>query len=289
MIINNDVPPVPEKDSSFKPAESDIIVNRVSIDEPPPYDAGQVHMSSEPVAGTSAYPPAALSNPPVPMRSTSAVQTASSRHVNFISLFSRHNLISGTFFVDPMLPATFQRQNSKDDSKPGEPEANAGFKTQHNAIKVEVAVVGPPAPTDLQGQTNKTCGRIVASSEHGSVTVNLFELHESRSVDLDVSSTHGKVVVLLPPIFHGTICLRQKHGSTSFLPALATRMREVRATDGERWIIVDGADPVAVQHQQDNGTDRCIISAVHGKVTIGLSGLDEVPIGWLSKLVSGYL
>ncbi|KAH9945750.1 hypothetical protein B0H21DRAFT_883742 [Amylocystis lapponica] len=309
MIFGKEeVTPVPDKAKNSM-YTSDIIVNRfINSDEPPPYDVSQSYMPSQPVAASgdeSGSTSAPASHPPMPVRSTSVLQPTSVQRVNGISLFSRHNPISGTFLVDPLLPPSplIERKHAKNmghDSgsrwfaRGRTHELNAAFRTRHSTIKLNLAVVGSPVSSELHDKTNRMRGRIMASSRHGNISVNLSELHVSRSVDLDVSMCSGSIVLFLPPTFNGTVCLLQRRGTANFLPEFAARANLARATDREKLMVLESAEVPDGQHRsQDDDADCCIISTRRGKVTIGLSGLDALPVpidgGGLLKLLNTYV
>ncbi|KAH9941993.1 hypothetical protein B0H21DRAFT_538944 [Amylocystis lapponica] len=327
MIIGKDEGPlVPEKDI-YSNVNPDIVVNRAGTsDEPPPYEAGRAYMSNRPATTPAARPRPTLAPPRHPLasaRSTSVFQSGTTQRVNDISLFSRDSPISGMYLVDPLLPTpalvsgfasarklknerrerSVERKHAKNMGHESRsrwfgraraPIVNAAFRTRQSAITLEVAVVGSPVLTEPQGQTSKMRGRVMASSRHGNISVNLFELHHSRNVDLDVSTRSGNIVVLLPLNFNGTVCVRQRNGGANLLPQFAARMRLVRATDREKLMVLDGGDLADAQNQnQADSSDHCVIGTRHGKVMIGLSGLDVVPRpvsgGGLLKLIGDYV
>jgi len=282
-------------------------VNRAIMpDDPPPYEPSKP--SGPASSGSSDAQPESSSATPRPPfgrgRTSSSFQPADVQRVNHISLFSKHTPISGTFLVDPLIPVTplatsfssisqrkiekrersVERQHAKNMntnsgrwfSRGRTPEVNAAFRTRHAAINLELAVVGSTT-FEMQGPAHKMRARIMASSRHGKIMVNLFDLHDSRCVDLDISTRHGNIIVMLPQTFNGTICLRQRHGGTHFLPAFAARKSLVRATDREALLVLGGGEGTV----QGDGIDRCVIGSRGGRVTIGISGLDvyEGPVG----------
>ena len=107
------------------------------------------------------------------------------------------------------------------------------------------------------------------------------EIQASRCVDLDVSTRHGNITVFLPPSFNGTIAFRTRRGlkGVSFLPHFAARARVVRGND--RGMLVSlcptpTAEDIAKAAQPPQaGDDYCVIGTRHGKVVIGIYGLDS--------------
>ncbi|KAH9930215.1 uncharacterized protein B0H18DRAFT_993783 [Fomitopsis serialis] len=281
MIIDN---MGPEK-------KQDVVNHHVQneiMDEPPPYD------------GPSAGFRAAQASTSRPISTSAPVyQPIQQQCVNHLSLFSRHDAILGTYLVDPRLPAAIgvnsgyrgRRSRSVDKaharnvrhafgSVPGggddsdhsdtakwrrrssrKPEVNAAFRTRHGPIKVNVGIANSALMTasSVDGQ-RKARGRVMLSSRHGRIHVNLTEIQLGRSADLDVSTRHGNITVFLPPSFDGSVAFRSRRGASgiTFLPHFASRARVVRGSDREMLA----------------GDDYCVIGTRHGKVVIGIYGLD---------------
>ncbi len=130
------------------------------------------------------------------------------------------------------------------------------------------------------------------------------EVKPSCSLDLHVESRHGRIHILLPPTFDGPLVIHARTlGAVTFLPHLTARTRTLRATDRETVILVaspltspssSSSSSYSAQAQaQAQGTakkgnaaakqlselagadsDRCLVRTRHGRITIGISGLD---------------
>ncbi|KAI0640735.1 hypothetical protein C8Q79DRAFT_1014974 [Trametes meyenii] len=289
MIIAN--PDQPEKVVSQMPPSvppKDAASGSKRIDElppPPPYS---------PAAGPSRTPPAParLSGP---QRSQNSIfRPENPQTVNHFEVFSKHNPIAGTYLVDPLLssPAmTPQKKSRKRRNKvwgkgSGPSEINASFRTRHGAISLNLAIVAESERAPTEGPYKVPAG-ILVSSKHGRINMNLaslerFEVQPSRSIDLHVESTHGKIVILVPPTFDGPLMFQCRGSPVSFLPAFAARTRTLRATDRETLVMCSAPDspeyPKPLNTNpggQDNG-DRVLVRTRHGRVVVGISGLDRV-------------
>lgn len=137
---------------------------------------------------------------------------------------------------------------------------------------MDIAVVGPPMVHGMEKNAASARARITAYSRDGKVSVNLFELHESRHVDLDVSTRDSTIAVMLPPTFQGTLHLHQRHGNVKLLPAFNARTNVIRKHDRDVFMVVGNANA----NSADESIDRCFIGTRDGKVTIGLSGVDGI-------------
>ncbi|KAI0923506.1 hypothetical protein AcW1_006444 [Taiwanofungus camphoratus] len=120
----------------------------------------------------------------------------------------------------------------------------------------------------------------MASSRHGNVSINLFEIGADRCVDVDVSTRRGNIIVL--PAFDGTVAFRTRRGRSGFklLPAFAQRARITRISGRKTLIALSSSN--LDRHDfstspQDKGDDYCVVSTRRGHITIGLSGVDQVP------------
>ncbi|EPT02941.1 hypothetical protein FOMPIDRAFT_1022586 [Fomitopsis schrenkii] len=301
MIINDSVPDKKQHLSSLH-AEND--------DEPPPYDGPSANYSAAltaqagPVRGSES---AAVPN----------FQPTEQQCVNGVSLFSRHDAICGTYLVDPRIPTTginsscrgkFERSVEKAHAKnvrrafgsvPEDEsdasnnadkcrrrsrrpaEVNASFRTRHGPIKVNVGVINSATHAASPSDGRKARGRVMLSSRHGRIGVNMTEIQAGRCADLDVSTRHGNIMVFLPPTFNGSIAVRTRRGpnGVAYMPNFATRARLVRRSDREMLINLSPtpspADLVKSAQASQKGDDYCVISTRHGKVAIGIYGLDS--------------
>ncbi|KAI0676127.1 hypothetical protein C8Q78DRAFT_1104596 [Trametes maxima] len=273
-------PSVPPKDAA---RADDVCWKRIDeLPPPPPYSAA---------AGPSraAPPPAPPLGPP--QRSQSSIfRPENPQTVNHFEVFSRHNPIAGTYLVDPLLPSptvTTQKRSRRKRNKAwgkgsGPSEINASFRTRHGPISLDVAIVAESQRAPTEGPYRVPAG-ILVSSKHGRINMNLFEVQPSRSIDLHVESTHGKIVILLPPTFDGPLMFQCRSSSpVSFLPAFAARTRTLRATDRETLVMCSA--PESPEHPKPLNTspvgqeegDRVLVRTRHGRVIVGISGLDRV-------------
>ncbi|KAI0351354.1 hypothetical protein OH77DRAFT_1429903 [Trametes cingulata] len=261
----------------------------------PPKDPAGPQPTAEPLPPPPPYSPstAGPSSAPQAQRSTSSVlQPQTAQTVNHFEIFSKHNAISGTYLIDPLLstPAVSsnnlrklrKKRNKAWGKGTGPAEINASFGTRHGAINLDLAVVedsGRPLSPDLQ----KVPACVLVSTRHGRINVNLFEVQPGRSIDLQVESRHGRIVLFLPPTFAGPLMFQTRNANAvNFLPAFAARARTLRATDRETLVVctAPGADqeqpkPAPAQFDQEGG-DRVLVRTRHGRITVGISGLDKV-------------
>ncbi|KAI0630637.1 hypothetical protein C8Q77DRAFT_1063042 [Trametes polyzona] len=255
---------------------------------PPPYSPPA---SSTSAAGPSSFRPA----PPPVQRTTSTIfQPQNAQTVNHFELFSKHTAISGTYLVDPLLPIPGQgssrklRRSKKSKRAWGKEaqaaQVNACFRTRHGALNLDVAVVADPSRAAPLAEGQKIPACVVVESRHGRVNVNLSEVQPGRSIDLQVESCHGKIVLLLPPTFDGPIKFNTRNpGAISFLPAFAARTRTLRASDRETLVICTAPDDPARPKPPATATptaqatgDRALVCTKHGRIIVGVSGIDRV-------------
>lgn len=90
----------------------------------------------------------------------------------------------------------------------------------------------------------------------------------------------GNIVVLLPPTFHGPVAFRTRSGRSNiiFLPAFAERARTLRGSDRETFVHLSPSAANAEISANSQGDDYCLISTRHGKIIVGLSGIDQKPV-----------
>ncbi|KAI0331690.1 hypothetical protein GY45DRAFT_601051 [Cubamyces sp. BRFM 1775] len=264
---------------------------------PPPYSPSTGPATSSATSNTLAQP----------QRSPSSIlspQTAQT--VNHFEMFSNHNPISGTFLVDPTMPRPgitvdglrkLRKKSAKAWGKSSRPDdIHASFRTRHGHMDLDLAAVtrseGPAASTSA-GDKVPTC--IAVSSQHGRINVNLFEIQPGRSVDLNIESQHGKIVLLLPPSYDGPLMFQTRSiNSITLLPEFAARARTLRATDRETLIVCGPSSSEGPVLKTDTKIgDRALVRTQHGRIIVGISGVDKVeeaaPRGGLFQKLGGKL
>ncbi|OBZ73715.1 hypothetical protein A0H81_06431 [Grifola frondosa] len=254
-----------------KPKGVDEQQSKAAESSPPPY-------SPNANASTSAGPPPT----PGPL---SPFQPQTPQRVNRFFLFSRHGSLSGTYLIDPTLPRSSLppallshsglKKFRKLERSAEKEKLNAAFRTRHGAISLDLGVVDAEQP-----RAEKERVRILVSTRHGHINVNLFGKQEDGSVDLDVSSRDGHIVLFIPPTFNGPIAFNTRRaGAVNFLPAFAQRASVVRASDRETLVffrpVANGAD-TASKSTPAEGDDCCVVSSRSGRVTMGVSGVDRM-------------
>ncbi|KAF7795012.1 hypothetical protein EIP86_006156 [Pleurotus ostreatoroseus] len=145
--------PADEKVAEARP-EPEAVPER---EQPPPYAEGSRHPSVS-AAGTV----------PGCSRENSVFQPSIQQHVNYVSLYSKHNAISGTYIIDPELPGhleTISQKLKKVAMMRNNITPNASFETRHGAISLNLATAGG---TDIPNKTY-----VQVASRHGRVNVNL--------------------------------------------------------------------------------------------------------------------
>lgn len=104
-------------------------------------------------------------------------------------------------------------------------------------------------------------------------------------MDLDLSTRDGNITVFLPSTFCGAVGIRTRRGPSGvqLLPAFAERARVVRGSDREMLLVlpssslVPSSSTATTAANAQEGDDYCIIGTRSGRITIGLSGLDQAP------------
>ncbi|KAI0754270.1 hypothetical protein C8Q80DRAFT_1265932 [Daedaleopsis nitida] len=255
-------PPVPAK----------IDDSRYNYHQLPPSDAPPPYTPLSNVPSTHPQTPASVFRPTI--RQT----------VNHFELSSTHDTVSGTFFIDPLLPPIVTdttRPNIRGPDKGwGESRENAdvhaSFRTRHGAILLDLEVVaqdphaGPSRPED------KTPARVFVSSQHGKIHVDVHNVYPTRSLNLHVENVHGKTVIFLPPTFDGLLVFSTRHSNAvHFLPGFAARTRTLRASDRETVVRCFSPSPHRPMTQTaEDREDHCFVSTQHGKIIVGISGSD---------------
>ncbi|KAI0653014.1 hypothetical protein C8Q70DRAFT_1059704 [Cubamyces menziesii] len=276
-------------------AEQGTSEDKNALPVPPKHPSAGQLLSAErlpppPPYSLSANPAGASSNSAQPQRTASSILTPqTAQTVNHFEMFSKHNPISGTFLVDPTMPTPgitvdglrkLRKKSAKAWGKSSRPDdIHASFRTRHGPINLDLAAIarseGPAASTSA-GDKIPTC--IAVSSQHGRININLFEIQPGRSVDLDVETQHGKIVLLLPPSYDGPLMFQTRTiNSITLLPEFAARARTLRATDRETLLLCGPSSDEASVIKPDGKTqDRALVRTQHGRIIVGISGVDKV-------------
>lgn len=67
-------------------------------------------------------------------------------------------------------------------------EVNAAFRTRHGAIKINVSIVNSALQAASSSDARKAHGRVMLSSRHGRIGVNLVSLFVHRVFDRSIDS-----------------------------------------------------------------------------------------------------
>lgn len=82
----------------------------------------------------------------------------------------------------------------------------------------------------------------------------------------------------MPPNFQGALKLHSRHGSVKFLPAFAQRARVINADDEGALVLFGDGDLSSLVEPTSDGVDYCSVESRHGRLTIGVSGVDQVAV-----------
>ena len=84
------------------------------------------------------------------------------------------------------------------------------------------------------------------------------------------------ISLFVPPNFNGALHLRSRCGNMKFLPAFAQRARLVTADDEGAFVLFGDGDLSSICEPTSDGLDYCSLSSRHGRLTIGVSGVDQL-------------
>ncbi|KAL0953822.1 hypothetical protein HGRIS_005002 [Hohenbuehelia grisea] len=254
------------------------IMYRDSVLPPPPYDPS---LPALPAAGTDNVDvntafyqlpgPSSFSvRTPAPPSETSApstaVQSEESLHgthpevptVNHIHKSLASTAITGTYFIDPCLPASVPEEKRS--------KLDASFRCRTGRIALNLATVCP--------HTDHAKARVAVQTQTSAIIVSLLEMPIVQNISLDLTSKSGDISLLVPRSFCGVIQLRTSKGSVEFLPALAATMRVLKETDEEILILLGNSKTISAS----SGADFCHLASRMGKLTVGLKGEDKVQL-----------
>jgi len=242
-------------------------------DLPPPYvgrDGPSASTSTRPGSGP---PPRAE-----PPRGNSYLQSVAQQEVNHLYLQSKNVAISGSYILNSELsgveaPGQCRKKAALDRRyrklfSVGPPQTpTASIQTRHGSITLNLATAGQ---TDALNKAH-----VQVSSRHGKVHVNIYSLQENKHICLEVSTRHGAIVLFVPPTFAGSLRLRTRRGNIKFLPEFERWARLVNASDNGAVVLFGQSVQAPSIDVNDPTADSCLLSTRHGKIVIGVSGVDQ--------------
>ncbi|KAH8093221.1 hypothetical protein BXZ70DRAFT_1010450 [Cristinia sonorae] len=284
MILDKADPPVPAdmaQEAPPSPPKGPAPPSPPTEEQPPPYNP-------QDAPNTSNAAVASNSGRPQPTRQTSHLQQMAQQEINYLVLDTRHSSISGSYILNTELPASqlmshrrryaLDRKNKKHfrDKEP----PNMSVHARHGSIHLDLAT---------GGQTNAASrAHVQVSSQHGRIHVNLHALQENKHVCLEVSTRSNLMVVYIPKNFRGALKIRTVRGNIKFLPEFQRLSRLVNASDSDALVLFGQGLPPQVD-LSDASIDSCLLSSRHGRIIVGVSGVDhfdEVPGGGLMEKIS---
>jgi len=218
-------------------------------------------------------PPAYSSDLPSPRGASSHLPPPT---VDQVHIFSRHNDIKGTYYIDPNVPSLRQKCKRKSPQM-----LHASFRTRKADISIDLGTTGEIYDTKK--------ANVAVATHKGDIKINLLQTPSIRPLGLDVTSRKGNIVLFLPETFTGIVHLMTRKGEMAVLPALANIMKVVKTSERE---IIFMITPKNFPNGADNSgeTTLCQLSTRKGTVVVGLSGRDQYlpqPSFW--KKLGGYL
>jgi len=209
-------------------------------------------------------PPAYTTHPGVPPAMSTSSHPPPAPTVDQVHIFSRHEDIKGTFYIDPHVPLLDQsrrRCRRKSQQLP-----HASFRTRKADISIDLGTTG-----DIYDAKK---ANIDVATHKGDIKINLLPMLPIRPIGLDVTSRKGNIVLFLPVTFSGVVHLMTRKGKMLVLPALASTMKVVKTSDKEIIFMIAPKNP---QNGADNSSETtlCQLNTRKGTVVVGLSGHDQ--------------
>lgn len=209
------------------------------------------------------HPPAYSFDSGVPPLSTNSYLPPPT--VDQVHIFSRHEDIKGTFYIDPNVPSLAETcRKSKRKSQQQSPHAS--FRARKGDISIDLGTTG--------NAHDAKKANIVVDTHKGDIKINLLPTLPIRPLGLDVTSRKGNIVLFLPKSFSGVVHLMTRKGQMAVLPALASIMNIVKTSDKE---IIFMIAPENLHNGADNSSETtlCQLKTRKGTIVVGLSGHDQ--------------
>jgi len=183
--------------------------------------------------------------------------------VDQVHIFSRHEDIKGTFYIDPHVPSLRRNSNRK---RKSQQMPHASFRTRRANISIDLGTTG-----DV-GDVKKA--NIEVATDRGDIKINLLPTLPFRPLGLNVTSRRGNIVFFLPETFTGIVHLGTRKGEMVVLPALAKIMKVVKTSNKEVIFMIA---PTNSHNGADNSGEAtlCQLNSRKGSIVVGLRGHDQ--------------
>ncbi|KAF4569677.1 hypothetical protein EYR40_008655 [Pleurotus pulmonarius] len=242
-------------------ARSSVLVRKYDepkAQDPPPYsDIERAYGPANPSTSSRVASGASLAPPP-----SLSIRRAGSDYapVNGLHLQKRKEDITGSYWVDPCLPASDTHRPPKGWRAP----PNVSFETHQGAINVELSTAC------LHEGRAKSIAR--ASTHTGDITVTLADAQPDQTINVDMSSRRGTVALFIPRNFSGVIQLTTRRGSMELMPGLLKIAKIVNETETETLLMIANPRTAA----SSTTANYCQLYSRFGKIYVGVRGEDKL-------------
>ncbi|KAG2054319.1 hypothetical protein BDR06DRAFT_884551 [Suillus hirtellus] len=226
---------------------------------------------------------------PPPAYSTHVQHTSSSsptvfqppsKPTNFLSLILKDKPIRGCYVIDPQMEIPLNLLPPLNTGETDQERKNLYLRTKDGSIDANIWLIGQEEATPRSGRRTT----LSLSSDDGSITAKINTVKVAAPFLLDIYSRDGRVTVLLPRSFHGSLLLttRQSTKLSDDLLRQSTMLSTVEHT--RRYFVGD------VSHRSfgnDWNGDELKVASRDGRIMIRYKDEAELPkIGFFSRIFS---
>lgn len=232
--------------------------NAMDDASPPAYSTHVQHTSS---SGSTAFQPP-------------------SKPTNFLSLIHKDKPIRGCYVIDPQMEIPLNLLPPLNTGQTDQERKNLYLRTKDGSIDADIWLIGQEEATPRSGRRTT----LSLSSDDGSITAKINTVKVVAPFLLDIHSRDGRVTVLLPRSFHGSLLLTTRHSTklSDDLLQQSTMLSNVEHT--RRYFVGD------VSHRlfgNDWNGDELKVVSRDGRIIIRYKDEAELPkIGFFSRIFS---
>jgi len=243
-------------------------------------EAGKDQTEAANHAMDDALPPAYSTHVQHTSSSSSTVFQPPSKPTNFLSLILKDKPIRGCYVIDPQMEIPPNLLPPLNSGETDQERKNLYLRTKDGSIDADIWLIGQEEATPRSGRRTT----LSLSSADGSITAKVNAVKVVAPFLLDIYSRDGRVTVLLPRSFHGSLLLTTRHSTklSDDLLQQSTMLSTVEHT--RRYFVGD------VSHRlfgNDWNGDELKVVSRDGRIMIRYKDEAELPkIGFFSRIFS---
>ncbi|KAF5388663.1 hypothetical protein D9757_004809 [Collybiopsis confluens] len=220
-------------------------------------------------------PPYAPSDPSSSFSGSSPVHPSGLKPSNYVSLNQNHHSVRGSYLLDPSLEIPQEFLVPLPDGQSEERRSNLHASSEHGSVSTDIYLLDRP-----MAKSRKKI-LLTTSSTHGSVTTSIRRNGYLPAFDLKAESRNGYVSVKIPRTYRGMVTGTTKHGRVFMSDAVSAHSVIFSDVKGSKRMFFGDFSA-----RNDDTDDAMVLESTHGSINIYFE--DEDLTSPVVKSVKGF-